>query len=112
VAVVAVVSALRVHREFGDFAVATMVADAWSSSAQARLATPTSGRFRDSALGAACLTGGWMGAVAAERLGVLLSPGDLDEAVCWIIDSRDTGLPFERISAMRAGFLGGRAACV
>ena len=111
VAVVAVETALRVHRDFGDFALATMVADAWSIAAQARLSVPTAGRFRNPTLGVACLTGGWMGAVAAERLGVLLSPGDLDEAVGWIIDSRDTGLPFERISAMRAGFLGSRTAC-
>ena len=91
------------------FAVATLLAQAWSRVAVDRLAA-SSLKYPDPALAADCLTGAWIAGV--DDIGLTLSPGDVDEGIVALVLARDTTSRFELAKALRAGFTSGAAACV
>ncbi|MGW1677820.1 peptidase [Saccharopolyspora sp. NPDC002376] len=95
-----------VHANIGDQAVTTLLAAKFALAANAELGRPTTGA--EASKQTMCLTG----AYTAAQPG--LAQGDLDEAVSVVLDSDDIARPltgFDRISAFRAGVLGGPAAC-
>jgi hypothetical protein len=108
------------YDELGDFAVATALALPYSLAArsQADLSVDDGAATRS----AVCLTG-WYAAQwyngAFASLDVILSPGDVDEAVQFLLtygiddqvfpDTASSG--FELVGAFRAGFLEGGSAC-
>ena len=110
-----------VHDELGDFAVATALSlpYALAARAQAGLSTEDGAATRS----AVCLTGWytaqWYAGAFADTLPVRLSPGDVDEAVQFLLahgvedqifpDVPATG--FELVGAFRAGFLEGGGSC-
>ncbi|GAA2778857.1 neutral zinc metallopeptidase [Saccharopolyspora taberi] len=85
--------------DIGDQAVVTLLAARHAEAARDALRLPTS---------AACLTGAYTRSAS-------LSPGDLDEAVEYLLTAGDPPLDaqpaFERIAAFRAGALGGEQSC-
>ena len=109
------------HEELGDFAVATALSLPYALAAreQADLSTDDGAATRS----AVCLTGWytaqWFGGAFADTLAVALSPGDVDEAVQFLLtygvadqvfpDVSATG--FELVGAFRLGFLEGGGAC-
>ena len=114
--------ALRRYDEMGDFAIGYMLGTAWSEAAQESFGSPLSGE--DRALINDCLTGAWAQTLVpdaqgnAQRGGVLIEPGDLDEAIQTALVAGDpatdddvVGSPFEKIASFRTGVLGGVDAC-
>jgi predicted metalloprotease len=106
------------HDEIGDFSTATAISLPYSLAVrdQAGLSTDDSDAIRS----AVCLTGWWEAQVFSGRdPDVRLQPGDIDEAVSFLLtygtDDRvfpNTALSgFELLRAYRAGFLEGGAAC-
>jgi predicted metalloprotease len=109
------------YDEQGDFAVATALSLPYALAAreQAGLSTDDGAATRS----AVCLTGWfageWYDGALLDTLQVTLSPGDLDEAVAFLLtygmdeqvfpDVATSG--FELVGAFRAGFLDGGAAC-
>jgi predicted metalloprotease len=109
------------HEELGDFAVATALSlpYALAARAQADLSTDDDAATRS----AVCLTGWytaqWYSGAFADALSVSLSPGDIDEAVQFLLtygvddrvfpDVSATG--FELFGAFRLGFLDGGETC-
>ena len=109
------------HEELGDYAVATALSLPYALAAreQADLSTDDGAATRS----AVCLTGWytaqWYGGAFADTLAVALSPGDVDEAVQFLLtygvadqvfpDVSATG--FELVGAFRLGFLEGGGAC-
>jgi predicted metalloprotease len=105
----------------GDFAAAVLIGDAWSAAMQDRLGVTLSGKERS--LQADCMTGSWTRAalpsagLPADKL--VLSPGDLDEALVSYLkfastkdqSTADVGTTFERIASYRTGLLQGLSAC-
>ncbi len=76
--------ALRRYDEMGDFAIGYMLGTAWSEAAQESFDSPLSGE--DRALINDCLTGAWAQTLVPDaqgntQRGVLIEPGDLDEAI-------------------------------
>ena len=122
----------NVYGEFGDFAVATLVGNAWASAMQSRL--DITGDAKTIGLQADCLTGAWVGSVPVDQESTesarggpetrqsafSLSPGDLDEVVQSFIVFGDPaeakqavrGTAFERMEAFRLGFLQDQQSCV
>ncbi|HMF82464.1 MAG TPA: neutral zinc metallopeptidase [Acidimicrobiia bacterium] len=122
----------NVYGEFGDFAVATLVGNAWASAMQSRL--DITGDAKTIGLQADCLTGAWVGSVPVDQEGTesarggpetrqsafSLSPGDLDEVVQSFIVFGDPaeakqavrGTAFERMEAFRLGFVQDQQSCV
>jgi predicted metalloprotease len=104
-----------------DFAVAYLLALAWSEEVQSLLGSDLRGVER--ALANDCLTGAWSRDLDPRRpprptetdSRATISPGDLDEAVLAAIeiagDSPDAGTAFDKVDAFRTGVLGGLAAC-
>jgi hypothetical protein len=109
------------YEELGDFAVATALSLPYSlaARAQADLSTDDGAATRS----AVCLTGWytaqWYSGAFADTLDVLLSPGDVDEAVQFLLTYglEDRVFPdvpasgFELVGAFRRGFLTGGASC-
>ena len=109
------------HEALGDFAVATALSlpYALAARAQADLSTDDGAATRS----AVCLTGWytaqWYGGAFIDTLAVSLSPGDVDEAVQFLLTYgvEDQVFPdvsasgFELVGAFRLGFLEGGAAC-
>jgi predicted metalloprotease len=109
------------YEELGDFAVTTALSlpYALAARAQADLSTDDAAATRS----AVCLTGWytaqWFGGAFLDTLAVSLSPGDVDEAVQFLLtygvadevfpDVSATG--FELVGAFRQGFLEGGGAC-
>ena len=109
------------YEELGDFAVTTALSlpYALAARAQADLSTDDAAATRS----AVCLTGWytaeWFGGAFLDTLTVSLSPGDVDEAVQFLLtygvadqvfpDVSATG--FELVGAFRQGFLEGGGAC-
>lgn len=111
--------------EIGDYAVATEIARQYAYAAQARLGDLESSRASN--LQADCYTGvyassGFRADREAQQL--VLSPGDLDEAVIAFLQRSDAtddptstdadisvGTAFERFDAFRSGFVEGLPAC-
>ena len=108
--------------DVGDYAVATEIARLYAVAAQARLGSDESTVATN--LTADCLTGVYASSRfdpdrQDEGRALVLSPGDLDEAViAFLLDSAATedgdvsaGTPFQRFGAYRDGFLSGLPAC-
>ncbi|HMG25512.1 MAG TPA: neutral zinc metallopeptidase [Acidimicrobiia bacterium] len=122
----------NVYGEFGDFAVAVLVGNAWASAMQSRL--DITGDNKTIGLQADCLTGAWVGSVPVDQEGTesarggpetrqaafSLSPGDLDEVVQSFLVFGDPagakeavrGTAFERMEAFRLGFLQDEQSCL
>jgi predicted metalloprotease len=121
-----------VYGEFGDFAVAVLIGNAWASAMQSRLGI--TGDTKEVGLQADCLTGAWVGSVPVDQQGTeaarggsarsnfafSLSPGDLDEVVQSFLVFGDPveakqaarGTAFERMEAFRLGFLQDEQSCL
>lgn len=122
----------NVYGQFGDFAVAVLVGNAWASAMQTRLGV--TGDNKTVGLQADCLTGAWVGSVPVDQQGseaarggpetrnfaFSLSPGDLDEVVQSFLVFGDPvgakesvrGTAFERMEAFRLGFLQDEQSCL
>ncbi|GIU85838.1 MAG: hypothetical protein KatS3mg009_0353 [Acidimicrobiia bacterium] len=89
----------------GDLALGAAVAQAW-------FAASTAARAGDPA--PYCLVGAWLGGMhpgaGPDDRELVLSPGDLDEAVRWILSEAGPAWA-ERLSAFVDGVYGGVAAC-
>ncbi len=109
-----------VHRRFGDYAGATVLASRYALASLSALGRPTVGPLAGRT--AVCLAGAYTRTVLARDRGVTLSPGDLDEAVDSLLaddqaardaagdpPTGDTGL--DRVHHFRTGVLGGPARC-
>jgi len=109
------------HEELGDFAVATALSLPYALAARDQLGLSTDDGAATSS--AVCLTGWytaqWYGGGFADTLDVVLSPGDVDEAVQFLLTYgvEDEVFPdvsasgFELAGAFRRGFLDGGTAC-
>ena len=112
------------YDEIGDFAVVTAIALPYAEAARATLGLPND--TPEATVSSVCLTGTYTARVfsgdfydAQEQQGVRLSPGDVDEAVLFLLSygQTDAVLPntdatgFELVGAFRAGFTEGAAAC-
>jgi predicted metalloprotease len=118
---------LDVHRiealyEFGDYAVATELAKQYAYAAQVRLGNLDN--TLATSLQADCLAGLYAASGFTVNRGdeqvLVLSPGDLDEAVIAFLYTSDSaasegelsvGTAFQRFDAYRSGFVEGVAAC-
>ncbi|MDX1691175.1 MAG: neutral zinc metallopeptidase [Acidimicrobiia bacterium] len=108
------------YQSIGDFAIGQLLAHEWATAAQDRAGLPTEGLTAE--LQADCLSGAFTAAVvpAPNPTPILLSAGDLDEAVAAFIQfGRDPelidlvgGSAFERFDAFQAGFFNGPASCI
>lgn len=108
------------YDNIGDFAIGVVMAHEWATAVQARAGLPTEGL--DAELQADCFTGSWAAALVPQDnpTGILLSPGDLDEAISGFLAFGDDpvsgesfgGTPFQRFDAFQDGFFQGAAACL
>jgi predicted metalloprotease len=117
------VFARRLYYEIGDFAAATLLGRAYASVVQERLGE--GGTPLQQSLQADCLTGTWAASMFLQDrpdARLRMSPGDLDKAVMAILVSSDSatavrdgsatlGSPFQRVEALRTGFLSGISEC-
>lgn len=115
--------ARKLYDDIGDFATATLIGRAYASTVQERLNEP--GTALQQSVQADCLTGAWAASMFLQdrpdsRL--KMSPGDLDKAVMALLVSGDSanavkagtatvGTPFQRVRALRSGFMEGLAEC-
>jgi len=108
----------KVHDDIGDFAVATAISLPYALAArdQAGLSTDDSAATRS----AVCLTGWYEAQIFSGRnRDVVISPGDIDEAVSFLLTygTSDRVFPntalsgFELLRAFRAGFVQGGSQC-
>ena len=113
------------YYEIGDFALGAEVARLWADAAQLQLGIDDT--TKEVSLQADCLTGFWafsrfpLDQNGNERdlgdVSLSLSPGDLDEGIRGFITSdlgegaEDVGTVFERVGALRAGFINGLDGC-
>jgi predicted metalloprotease len=109
--------------EIGDYAVATELARQYAYAAQVRLGNLANDLASN--LQADCLAGVYASSgflVNRENQSLVLSPGDLDEAVIAFLlnsdaaediesDQASVGSAFQRFDAYRTGFMEGTAAC-
>ena len=113
-----------IYEEGGDFAVSTVIGAQYSAAVQARLGLSGDPLALD--LQAGCLTGAWAASLFREDRSssqqLLLSPGDLDEAIMALLAIGDPpsmvgsgdaerGSGFQRIGAFQDGFVNGMEAC-
>lgn len=103
-----------VHRSIGDFGLATLLSLQWAVSAQ--LQDGQTEAELAQGLQQACFTGSWAASLANGQATLTLSPGDLDEAVQAFLvyndaEADELGSAFEKIQALRVGFLDGEGAC-
>ena len=111
----------KVYDALGDFAVATLYGGQYSLAAQDQFGVAPD-EVRDQNLMADCMTGSWAASVFLrnrETSDLILSPGDLDEAVQVLLalgsteeDGGDQGTGFERVKSFRDGVIDGVSACV
>jgi predicted metalloprotease len=118
--------AAEAHREIGDFALGAIVGSGFALAAldqMGEMPSTAADRLRT----ADCLAGVWSASVFLgnrETGALVLSPGDLDEAVGALLATStvdpsssvggrsSTGAGFDRVSAYRSGFTDGRDACL
>jgi predicted metalloprotease len=113
----------QLYEDIGDFAVGAEIGRLYARAAQLQLGVE--GDDQETSLQADCLTGMWAAdnfpdengdsplsqrVPEGEDAGIVLSPGDLDEAIIGFLAygetlPEDTGTAFERARALRAGFL-------
>lgn len=108
-----------VHDDYGDFAMMTALGLAYGTAAIVELGFSADDPLAMSA--ASCLTGAVASAVAdpGNPYGVLLSPGDFDEATVMLLSADDENpvvdagqvTAFDRMDAFRAGVNGGATSC-
>lgn len=115
--------AAKLYDNIGDFAAATLLGRAYASFVQERL--NEGGTDLQKSLQADCLTGTWAASMFLKDrpdAALSMSPGDLDKAVMALLVSGDSaesvqngtgvvGSPFQRVSALRTGFMDGLKAC-
>lgn len=120
--------ARQLYEQFGDVSFGYPIAAAYSDAVQVALQSSLTGEPR--ALLNDCLVGAWTrdiipavqpdGTISAANPDqeILLSAGDLDEAVSTVVALGDeasstdrNGTAFDKIDAFRAGVLGGMPAC-
>jgi predicted metalloprotease len=125
--------AARLYDDIGDFAVSGFLSQQYSFMAQELLGFLDGSK--DSFLQADCFSGAWAGALTiatlnlegqellspdfdqeGEPTSVLISAGDLDEAITSFLlvsggDDDAQGSPFERVTAFRDGFFNGLESC-
>lgn len=104
----------------GDTSVGYLFSNAYSDAIQTALGGSKAGEPR--ALYNDCLTGAWVSSIvppAPELSPVVLSAGDLDEAITTAIgrsdvstDTNVSGSAFEKVDAFRTGVQGGLNVCV
>lgn len=104
----------------GDMSVGYLFSNAYSDAIQTALRTSRTGEPR--ALFNDCLTGAWSASIvppAPEDSPIILSAGDLDEAIITAIgrsdastDTNVSGSAFEKVDAFRDGVQGGLNVCV
>jgi predicted metalloprotease len=118
------------YNEIGDFAVSGLISREYSRLAQQRIGEdPEDADQRDFSLQADCFSGAWAGELTLDTLqgdgqavddpdigSVLISAGDLDEAVQSFLllaenQPDGTGTTFERVSSFRDGFFNGLDDC-
>ncbi|MEY4176194.1 MAG: hypothetical protein RI900_3359 [Actinomycetota bacterium] len=116
-----VFAALAADPLTGDMSVGYLLSNAYSDAIQYALRSNRQGESR--ALFSDCLTGAWVGYIVPpipqDRTDQLvLSAGDLDEAIITAIDRSDAstdtdvlGSAFEKVDAFRTGVLGGLNVC-
>jgi hypothetical protein len=106
------------HLRLGDFASGAALSEGWGRAAQTQARLPVEGQ--QAGLQRDCFTGAWVADLAANGFGgVLLSPGDLDEALITVLADSFTYPPtrpgrgdaFTRTQALRRGLLNGLTAC-
>lgn len=105
---------IALYTKFGDFAAAYVWAHEYAHAMQQRLGRLSRDRYSiQRELEADCLAGAWSG--WAERVAKIIEPGDIDEAVLAMFNSRDkVGTPWfdasahgtaqQRISAFSRGY--------
>jgi len=116
--------AAALYEQGGDFAVATVIGAQYSAAVQARL--DLTGKPLGLSLQADCLTGTWAASMFLEDRGssqvMLLSPGDLDEAIMALLamgeapkavalGTAERGSGFQRVGAFQDGFVNGLSSC-
>lgn len=110
----------ELYQRIGDFAIGMVLAHEWATGIQARAGLPTEGLSAE--LQADCLSGVWTADMVPSDnpMGLVLSAGDLDEAVAGFLafgDDSSAGTPaggtaFQRFNAFQDGFLNGAAQCL
>jgi predicted metalloprotease len=109
------------HRQFGDFASATLLATRYALATLDAAGKPTTGTPASDA--ALCLAGAYTSRLIDNPGGFTLSPGDLDEAVTVLLTddwaARDSAgaapageTGFDRVARFRTGLLTGPEACL
>jgi hypothetical protein len=109
------------HRQFGDYASATLLASRYALATLDAAGKPTTGTPASDA--ALCLAGAYTSRLIDNPGGFTLSPGDLDEAVTVLLTedwaARDSAgaAPtgengFDRVARFRAGVLSGPQPCL
>ena len=108
------------YQSIGDFALGQVLAHEWATAAQYRAGLEIEGLVAE--LQADCMSGAFTSAVVPQPnpTPIVLSAGDLDEAVAGFIQFGDDpalmdlagGSPFERFDAFQVGFFGGIDACL
>jgi predicted metalloprotease len=116
--------ALGLYDQLGDFSIGYLISDAYSDAVQDALQSSLTGENRF--LLDDCLTGAWVLHIIPQPDGsqidpdqaIVLSPGDLDEAVTTAVKFGDEnastnriGSAFEKIEWFRKGVIGGLDAC-
>ena len=105
------------YTEIGDFAIGLVLANEWGRAAQSRAGVPMEGV--EAQLQVDCLTGVFTSALIPDDnpTGLLLSAGDLEEAIAGFLqlssipeDDEGAGA-FERFESFKDGFFDGSDAC-
>jgi predicted metalloprotease len=102
----------KVYDQTGDFGPMTLLGVAFGEAIRKRLGKTVNGE--DALLGSICFSGAYAGDVFNRRRpkGILLSPGDLDEAIQSLLNFAGTSglfdangtIGFDRVAAYRKGF--------
>lgn len=99
------------YEQIGDMAIGLVLANEWSRAVQTRAGLPTEGR--EAQLQVDCLSGVFVAALTLgdERIPIVLTAGDLEEAVAGFLALSGTpgvegeASAFDRFAAFKAGFL-------
>jgi hypothetical protein len=103
----------HLHGRIGDFSAALLFAAEWGRAVAIDRGVTDEASID---LSGECLAGAWAGEVAAEptQAGVVLAPGDLDEALATLLRFGRAGHAASavvRVDLVQRGFLDGPEAC-